>query len=584
MLFVALTQSSILHRLPGGLARESRVSLNWLLSWVTDDFVSQWSMAEGETAVWESLLGHPNNRRDGVSFVEARFSPAQQVLRVIKSSVSGRPVYYSVNSRNEFFLSTHIALLRQAGVPIEDDPEALPELLVYRTMAPPRTLYRGIRQMGMAGSMVVQLKAGNLQVSDVSDGYHPSESTYMGSEGEAVDRVVDTLTRAVDKLAAVAPRVATLLSGGVDSSILSVIARDRLSTSDTSSTSYPHDDFETNFEQTYALSAAQALGTRHTLFAPAATDFLTGFIEALAAAEAPLNHLQSILLYLLFKHASPDGSDRIICGEGADSVFGLETHFALRQPPSLGRRFLALSPVYLGLRAVGSGWARAQALAAHIAQIRRLRLPITDSSHPVWSYAAYGDFGWVQNHYGASREDVIASRRKQLQSVANRPFNDVLAIYALSYCDVAVTTSIWSKLAEGQRKILYFPFASQDILDCAFSISWEIKLNRSKHVLRKVGRQLGVPGFILDRRKQSFGIVSTRWAEKGGALEPLIAVAAKVVDIKQLRDLQGTDPNRAMTLWSLLNYAILKRLFVMGESKETLLGEVRENGSGKDRT
>lgn len=344
MLFVALTQSSILHRLPGGLARESRVSLNWLLSWVTDDFVSQWSMAEGETAVWESLLGHPNNRRDGVSFVEARFSPAQQVLRVIKSSVSGRPVYYSVNSRNEFFLSTHIALLRQAGVPIEDDPEALPELLVYRTMAPPRTLYRGIRQMGMAGSMVVQLKAGNLQVSDVSDGYHPSESTYMGSEGEAVDRVVDTLTRAVDKLAAVAPRVATLLSGGVDSSILSVIARDRLSTSDTSSTSYPHDDFETNFEQTYALSAAQALGTRHTLFAPAATDFLTGFIEALAAAEAPLNHLQSILLYLLFKHASPDGSDRIICGEGADSVFGLETHFALRQPPSLGRRFWPFRP------------------------------------------------------------------------------------------------------------------------------------------------------------------------------------------------------------------------------------------------
>jgi asparagine synthetase B (glutamine-hydrolysing) len=583
MLFVALTQSSILHRLPGGLARESRVSPHYLLSWVTDDFFSQWSNAEGETAVWESLLGHPNNRRDGVSFVEARLSPAQQVLQVIKSSVSGRPVYYSVNSRNEFFLSTHIALLRQAGVPIEEDPEVLPELLVYRTVAPPRTLYRGIRQMRVAGRIVVQVKDGNLRVSDASDGYNPPESANIGSEGEVAGRVAGTLTRAVDKLASVAPRVATLLSGGVDSSILSVIARDRLSTPDTYSTSYPHDDFEENLEQKYALSAAQALGTRHTLFAPTATDFLTGFIEALAAAEAPLNHLQSILLHLLFKHAIPEGSDRVICGEAADSVFGLETHFALGQPPSLRRRFLALAPVYLGLRAVGSGWARAQTLAAHIAQMQRLRLPITDPSHPIWSYSAYGDFGWVQNHYGASREEVIASRCKQLQSVANRPFSDVLAIYALSYCDVAVTTSIWSKLAEGQRKILYFPFASQDILDCAFSISWEIKLKRSKHVIREVGRRLGVPGFILNRRKQSFGIVSTRWAEKGGTLEPLIAVAAKVVDIKQLRDLQGTDPNKAMTLWSLLNYAVLKRLFVMGQSKESLLEELRENCSGKDR-
>ena len=32
-----------------------------------------------------------------------------------------------------------------------------------------------------------------------------------------------------------------------------------------------------------------------------------------------------------------------------------------------------------------------------------------------------------------------------------------------------------------------------------------------------------------------------------------------------------------MTLWSLLNYAILKRLFILGEPLEVLLNEVREN-------
>jgi hypothetical protein len=47
--------------------------------------------------------------------------------------------------------------------------------------------------------------------------------------------------------------------------------------------------------------------------------------------------------------------------------------------------------------------------------------------------------------------------------------------------------------------------------------------------------------------------------------------------------LQGTAPNKAMTLWSPLNYAVLVRLFLMGESKESLLDELMRQGSGRSR-
>ena len=66
-------------------------------------------------------------------------------------------------------------------------------------------------------------------------------------------------------------------------------------------------------------------------------------------------------------------------------------------------------------------------------------------------------------------------------------------------------------------------------------------------------------------------------------MEPLVALAAKAVDIKQLRDLQGRDPSKAMTFWSLLNYAVLIRLFVRGESKEALLEELADNSKASDR-
>lgn len=543
----------------------------------TDDFLSHLSISPDEVVAWESPLGGAPGSKADLPLISASYFPRLQTLEISKASVSGRPVYYCTNPKGEFFASTHIAWLRRAGVLVEEDRDTIPELLVYRLVTPPRTMFRGIRQLGLAGSLMVDLKDGNLRVKQISVDYDPPDSASIASEDTAVARLAETLKTAVAKLSPAASNVATLLSGGVDSSILASIARDELSATSTFSTAYPFDGFESNAEQKYALSAAHALRTRHTVFVPNATDFLAGTVEALAAAENPLNHLQSTLVHLLFKCALPAAMDRVICGLAADSVLGLETHFAFHQRAGLRRRFLSVPPVYFALRALGSRVPKARELAAYAAQVRDRDLKFSDPHNPIWSYAAYGDFDWVRKHYGAGREQVIAYRLEQLKRVARKSFDDIFAFYTLNYCDVAVGVSTWSKLGEAQNKILYYPFATREVLDTSFSVPWEIKLKSLKHLARGVGRHLGVPDFILNRRKESFGIASDRWAERDGPLEPLVVLAAKVVDLNQLRDLQGRDSRKAMTLWSLLNYAVLIRLFVMGESKESLLSELEEN-------
>ena len=433
--------------------------------------------------------------------------------------------------------------------------------------------------MPLCGEVLVRWQDGNWIVADSIIGYDPP-AAHPRTELEAVDSVVNILNDSVALLRPIAPRVATLLSGGVDSSILATVARDRIFACDTFSSSYSVDDPEHNFEQKYALSAAAALSTRHTLFTPNTTDFLVGLIEALANAEMPLHHLQSILLHLLFKRGIPKEFNTVLIGEGADSAFGMYKHFKSARLLDLRSSILTFGPVCMSLEMLGRGWTRARNLAESAARVRNVRLPVSDPLNPLWDLSAYGDFTWTRAHYGASREDVTASRRAHLDGLESRPFNDVLSLFALNFRDVVSTTAIWSKLAEGQGKIAYFPFVTKELLDTAFSISWDVKLKTQKHVLRAAARELGVPSFILDRPKQAFGIVSNRWAEQGGLLEPLIAVAAKVVDIKQLRSLQGTEPRKAMTLWSLLNYAVLKRLFVMGESKQALQYEVADHYNG----
>ncbi len=574
MLLVAISRSTLLGHLSRYSAQQFTVAGDWLLTLATDGFLSRVEVSREEITGSESLLGSSNTSPD-LQFIEARFVHRLQTLEICKSIVSGRPLYYCVTPAGQFFASTHLKLLRQVGVALEDDPEVLPELLVYRTVAAPRTLYRQIRQLPASGRIVVRLDQHRCK-ADVSGGYGAEDVVPTHNGIDVSKRVSECLRDSIRKMQPAARNVATLLSGGVDSSILCRLVKDELGACDTYSSAYPFEKPGKDFETAYALSAAAALSTRHTVFVPTSVDFLLGFVEALSIAEAPLSHLQSVLLHLTFKYAIPSRLDTIVCGQGADAAWGLAMHMLLRRSDSWRQLVLSREPFRTGLRMTGAFWPKALEVSKDVDTIRRLGLPLASPQCPVWALGAYGDSEWVKTHYGVSADDIIRNRYEGLQWAAHKTVNDIISLYSLS-CDSAYTAAVWSKLGEGQGKIVYYPFVAKDLLDLAFSIPWDIKLRMPKDVLLKAGRRLGVPEVILDRPKRSFGVQSNRWAERGGLLEPLIPVAAKVVDIRELRSLQGTAGHAAMTLWSLLNYAILKRLFVLNEPVEVLLNEILEN-------
>ncbi len=183
MLFVALTRSGLQHQLPSGCSRQFQFAPGWFLDCATDDFMSRLEVTADKIVAQESLLCGVGNPGDDVSFIAACFVPAAHTLEVTKSCISGRPLYYCTNSRGEFFASTHISWLRRAGVAIEADEKVLPELLIYRLVTPPRTLFRGVREMSGAGSIVVDLQSGNLRISEAGHGYEPPDSPRLNPRG-----------------------------------------------------------------------------------------------------------------------------------------------------------------------------------------------------------------------------------------------------------------------------------------------------------------------------------------------------------------------------------------------------------------
>jgi hypothetical protein len=68
---------------------------------------------------------------------------------------------------------------------------------------------------------------------------------------------------------------------------------------------------------------------------------------------------------------------------------------------------------------------------------------------------------------------------------------------------------------------------------------------------------------------------SAHWAEKDGIFQSMIPLASKILNEKEIRSMQSTEPKKAMTLWNMINYSIWKRLWINNEPLEVLIEELQ---------
>jgi asparagine synthetase B (glutamine-hydrolysing) len=367
-------------------------------------------------------------------------------------------------------------------------------------------------------------------------------------------------------------QVAVPLSGGVDSSILWALCNRELGIRDSYSTGYSFEDPQRNREKEYALSAAKAFGAQHHFFETTTKDYLRAVVECIHVSEEPI-HMQAALFERLYAAGVPPDTSVLVSGQGADGINGFRLQAKLRE----GRRAFSTRWV-AGNPALGHRLAR----ALHSVGIRTRQLDVAvgeylaldDHGNTIWMLEKYGNERWVREYFGTTREQSIQGRYELVKMFGDHDIYDRLALLYV-YSVTAVQGAMWSKIAEAHGRGMFFPFTAFPVMDAALSISWDVKLAEPKKILRGIARLLEVPEFIMSRPKSGLGIDPDRWAVKDGALEPLIPLVKGVFDIDVIRRLQK-KPNRrnATTFWCILNYVIWRRLFIDGESIETLLGEI----------
>src|SRR4051794_33206968 len=235
-----------------------------------------------------------------------------------------KPLYIARFGGALWFASEMRALLA-AGAPREADPQLLLQAIAAGWVTGPWTPLRGVRAV-MPGTLV-EVSLDTLEErsrtwyapEDVVDA---ERAAALGRRSRAAlrDELQDTLRAAVRRRLMGDVPVATMCSGGVDSGLITALAREEdagLQAFNVAIADQPEHD-----EGRYAALVASQLDVPLHTFTQTAATWREGFVGTVGHVEYPLLHPSSVPMAQVAALARSQGVKVLLSGEGADELFG----------------------------------------------------------------------------------------------------------------------------------------------------------------------------------------------------------------------------------------------------------------------
>jgi len=233
-----------------------------------------------------------------------------------------RPLFYTWVGEEFIFGSEIKTLLAHPGVTTEIDYEALHQVFRFWFPIAPRTMFTGIEQLPPGHSLIIndgQTRVFRYWGLDFSGDECTAEVSDR-LEASLADELKALLLDAVRiRLRADVP-VGGYLSGGLDSSIISALARECVGSSlHTFSIAFDEPDLD---ESQYQTEMARAIGTEHRSLRCSPSDIGSAFEKVVWHMETPVIRTAPVPMYMLSRFVHDMGFKVVLTGEGADEFWG----------------------------------------------------------------------------------------------------------------------------------------------------------------------------------------------------------------------------------------------------------------------
>jgi asparagine synthase (glutamine-hydrolysing) len=266
--------------------------------------------------------------------------PDSPVLWLARDPVGVKPLYVGRTSGTWWFAS-ELAAARECGLLSSDlRPEAFDEYLVYRFVPSPGTFYR--EAWKVPPGHVLRLVADALPVQPSFERFAPrfAPASLPTTRHEWEDALRGGLSAAIRRQLMSDVPVASLLSGGVDSTVITGVMRDALPSPPTAFAIGFADKPELD-ELSVARTAARALAVPLTEVSVTEADYLAEWPQQVALLGEPIANSSALMIGMLCRTVA-HSHKVVLTGQGADEPLG-------GYPRHAGERLYPLARLTQGL-------------------------------------------------------------------------------------------------------------------------------------------------------------------------------------------------------------------------------------------
>jgi len=451
-------------------------------------------------------------------FTFAIYSQSRKALFLARDHFGIKPLYYTLQNNQFAFASELKTLIRITGAGKSINSFSLLASLNYLWIPGNESIVKGIDKL--PPGYCLELHTGEKALKPVLDRYWDNEFQVVErSERDTIEELDQVMRDTIKRHMVADVPVSSFLSGGLDSSLISVLAskhNQNISTYTIGTRSQDKAVEKMPDDERYAdmLARLHSFDHHKIVVDPSIIEDLPKMVKLF---DEPIGDPAAINTYLICKQARAEGVKVLLSGMGADELFfGYRRQYATQLASQYNRLpGILRSPVnamanLLPVKINGKGFKPGRWMKRFLGFAN---LPIEQAYRRSYSY--YNDGEYAQLLKGDYQRELAHLNHQHHQLFYAHPEFDLEN--KMCYTDISMFMTglnlAYSDRASMAASVeVRVPFIDREVVKYAMSISGRLKYKngKSKYILKKVAERY-LPNEIIYRPKASFGAPIRSW-------------------------------------------------------------------------
>lgn len=425
------------------------------------------------------------------SFAFCIYDIKKNIFFCARDRYGKKPLFYYHDSKEFVFSSMINAILKIIQKTPKLNKEALSQYLQFFVPIEENTFYQNIYKLQAGHYLIFDNNTKELKTKK----YYKIDTTKtIFDERIAIDTIKQNLFDAVESRLIGDSKIASLLSGGVDSSLVSAIFS-RLTDSKIDTFSVGYENHKKYDELKYAQIVSKHINSNHHEIILSKKDFIENIDESIEIMGEPHGDSASIPLNILSKQINQNGFKVVLSGEGSDELF-------------LGYKIYQTILKFYNFQKTLSK-EQIDFLYTYIPSIQNNTKESEYFSRIAKKEFLYNSFGETFNN--SQKAKLLHKPYFFVQKPTQKDFIDAMSLIDM---DIWLGNSLLSKvdaITSYNAVETRTPFLDFRLVNNAFAIESNLKLgNTTKYIIKQIADEF-LPQEIVHRSKKGFSTPSNEW-------------------------------------------------------------------------